>query len=709
MQTDNTGKMIESSNHKLSRAELYDMPDPGEPEQIRHSCAAKLRGIVVVAALELLFGSSATLAQRGSVDPPASAKREHSSTPWPEITQKPYEHLLPRDLGLKPLLVTSDGQPIRSEEAWEKERQLIRAVWLKQLGEPPAKPKSLSSRVESREIESDHIRELVSFASEDDDRIRAYLLVPKDLPAAAQRPAVVVFHPTTSDTFREPVGLGKRRDQAVALELVRRGYITLSPECFIMKASGPRSQAQALAQRKPRWTGLGKMTFDASRCVDYLETVPQVDRSRIACIGHSLGAKEVLYAMAFEPRYRLGVFNEGGIGLRMSNWTDPWYLTEAIKPHIPTMEHHQILALIAPRPFLVLGGDSADGDASWAFVKESRKVYALLGASDRIGLYNHKAGHAFPKQARQLAYQWIDDWLGFRHLTRPEIKKLGTLDLLMVETTPVVFGDRLYRFEYVRENYPVNKTGASYFRFIDVATGIATPAFAKGQHLGCAFVDGETMYAFGTDKWGGSNITVFQSNDLQNWHSQSALTIPGWELFNTSVCKADGRYVMAIEVGAPKEVVGVPFTIFFAESKDLLTWKLLPQECVYSKEKYTACPALRYLDGYFYMIYLEARPGPTYETYIVRSSDLKRWESSRLNPVLTSSEGDKRIANPKLTPEQRKAIAQAKDINNSDVDLCEFKGKTIIYYSWGNQQGTEFLAEAMYDGTLAEFLRGWFP
>ena len=130
---------------------------------------------------------------------------------------------------------------------------------------------------------------------------------------------------------------------------------------------------------------------------------------------------------------------------------------------------------------------------------------------------------------------------------------------------------------------------------------------------------------------------------------------------------------------------------------------------MYSKEKYTACPALRYLDGYFYMIYLEARPGPAYESHVVRSRDLKRWEPSRLNPVLAFSDEDKSIANPKLTAEQRKAIAEAKNINNSDMDLCEFKGKTIIYYSWGNQQGKEFLAEAVYEGTLASLLRSYFP
>ena len=64
---------------------------------------------------------------------------------------------------------------------------------------------------------------------------------------------------------------------------------------------------------------------------------------------------------------------------------------------------------------------------------------------------------------------------------KARIKRLGTIDCDMVETTPVVFKDRLYRFEYVRDNYHANKTGASYFRFIDVATGEATPSFAKGR------------------------------------------------------------------------------------------------------------------------------------------------------------------------------------------------------------------------------------
>jgi len=217
------------------------------------------------------------------------------------------------------------------------------------------------------------------------------------------------------------------------------------------------------------------------------------------------------------------------------------------------------------------------------------------------------------------------------------------------------------------------------------------------------------MWAFGVDHWDGTKVVAFRSNDLGRWEVHPALDLPGWGLFNTSVCKAGDRYVMAIEVGKPPEVVGVPFTARFAESRDLRRWALLPEDRVFTKERYSACPSIRFLDGRFYMTYLEARPGPSYETHLVRSRDLIRWESSPLNPVLAASDGDKAIANPALTDEQREKVAGAVDRNNSDVDFCEFRGRTVIAYGWGNQQGTEFLAEVVYDGTLESFLEGFFP
>lgn len=163
----------------------------------------------------------------------------------------------------------------------------------------------------------------------------------------------------------------------------------------------------------------------------------------------------------------------------------------------------------------------------------------------------------------------------------------------------MVFKRKLYRFEYVRIKYEANKTGDSFFHFIDHETGAATPAFAKGFHLGSAFVNNDSV-------------------------------------------------------------------------KDLVEWYVTPHECAYSRDRYSAPHALRYLDGYYYDFYLEAFNG--YETHVVRSRDLIHWESSPLNPVLCASEEDKKIANPELTAEQRRKITAATDINNSDIDFCEFNG-----------------------------------
>lgn len=339
---------------------------------------------------------------------------------WPAKVQEPFRSLPAVDLGLKPLLQTRDGKKITTKDEWETARTAIHAAWLERLGTAPEKPDDLDFKIEKTEEQDGYTRRLVTFGSEGGDRIRAWLLTPAALKAGEKRPAVVVFHSTNRERIDEPAGLGKTPERGYALHLVRRGYVTLSPECFILKdlEGWAAGQAKALAKRRPGWTGMGKMTFDASRCIDFLETRPEVDKQRIGCIGFSLGAKEVLYAMAFEPRYKVGVFNEGGIGLRTSNWTDAWYLTPEMKKHIPEFEHHQLLALIAPRAFLICGGDDGtpdracvDGEKSWHFIRAALPVYELYGTGDRIGLVCHKGRHSFPKEGRKVAYQWLDHWL----------------------------------------------------------------------------------------------------------------------------------------------------------------------------------------------------------------------------------------------------------------------------------------------------------
>lgn len=290
---------------------------------------------------------------------------------------------------------------------------------------------------------------------------------------------------------------------------------------------------------------------------------------------------------------------------------------------------------------------------------------------------------------------------------RPKIVKKGTIDVDLVETSPVVFNNKVYRYEYVREGYWNNDTGDSYFRFVDHDTGEATTSFAKGFHLGSAFVYKDTVYVTAVDIWDGERVFLFRSTDLENWDRRLAFRLPGYGIFNTSLDRAEDKFVLMFEIGKPEEEAGSRFTARFAVSDDLQQWEILSSDHNYAKDRYTAPHCLRYLDGYYYDFYLEAHEG--YETRVVRSKDLINWESSPLNPVLKASRADKKIVNEDLPEELKQKIEEAENINNSDIDFCEFDGRLIINYSWGNQRGQEFLAEAYYEGTLEQFLKGWFP
>jgi len=290
---------------------------------------------------------------------------------------------------------------------------------------------------------------------------------------------------------------------------------------------------------------------------------------------------------------------------------------------------------------------------------------------------------------------------------RPLIVKEGTIDCDLVETSPIVFNSKVYRYEYVRPRYYGNDTGDSYSRFIDHETGEASAPFAKGYHLGSAFVDNNTVYVTAVNIWDGEEIHIFSSNDMKNWDRKLAFQLPGYGLFNTSMTKAGDKYVLMFEIGKPESEAGARFTARFATSTDMVNWEVLPSKYNYAKDRYTAPHCLRYFDGWYYDFYLEVHEG--YENRVVRSKDLEHWEASPLNPVLKASEEDKQVVNNNLSDELKQRIKVAENRNNSDIDFCEYKGKLVINYSWGNQRGEEFLAEASYDGTLKQFLKGWFP
>jgi hypothetical protein len=173
-----------------------------------------------------------------------------------------------------------------------------------------------------------------------------------------------------------------------------------------------------MKERHPHWRGMTRMTWDGIRALDYLASLDAVDASRLGVIGHSLGAKEVLYVAAFDPRVKAAVFSEGGIGRSMSNWDAVWYLGE--KPDASPREHHELLALVAPRAFLLLAGAGKDGADNETSARYLDAVRPLFPAHDSLGWLLHGAGHAYPPEARRAAESFLVE-----NLQTPKLKGSG--------------------------------------------------------------------------------------------------------------------------------------------------------------------------------------------------------------------------------------------------------------------------------------------
>lgn len=314
---------------------------------------------------------------------------------------------------LAPLLVAPDGRAIATRAAWRRQARRLRESWLRRLGPFPRECRSLRPELLAREELPDHTRLLLRYEPEPGAPTEAYLLLPKGV--TGRRPGMVVFHQTAETHLRQPVGLDGRETMHLALHLVRRGFVCVAPSCYLYGYRGKtmRAAAEEVLARWPGWTGMGKMTWDGIRAMDLLVSRPEVDPRRVGSIGHSLGAKQVLYHAAFDERVRAAVSCEGGIGLTFSNWDAPWYLGPQIRQSDFDLEHHQLLALVAPRAFLLIGGESADGARSWPFIAANLPVWRLFGAEERLGLMRHAYGHDFPPPGpeREAVYRWLEHWL----------------------------------------------------------------------------------------------------------------------------------------------------------------------------------------------------------------------------------------------------------------------------------------------------------
>jgi hypothetical protein len=155
-------------------------------------------------------------------------------------------------------------------------------------------------------------------------------------------------------------------------------------------------------------------SWGISRLIDGLEQVKDqmgVDTSKIAVHGCSYAGKMALFAGALDERIALTVAQESGGGgipswrlsedfnqrtttdvekIDNTNWS--WFkdsmLNPPLDPHSLPHDHHELIAMIAPRPFVALGNPTQSwlsDESGYKSLIAASAVWQAMGASDRFG------------------------------------------------------------------------------------------------------------------------------------------------------------------------------------------------------------------------------------------------------------------------------------------------------------------------------------
>ena len=230
------------------------------------------------------------------------------------------------------------------------------------------------------------------------------LLVPKDLKPGERRPVVVAQHGLEGlpkDVIEEESS-GFRAYQAFAASLADRGFIVFAPHNPYRGKDLFR-----VLQFKANPLKLSLFSFivgQHQQIVNWLKTLPYVDRNRIAFYGLSYGGKTAMRVPAIVEDYCLSIcsgdFNEWIWKNATVDWRSSYMFTREYEmPEFRlgiTFNYAEMAYLIFPRPFMVERGHrDGVGLDEWVAHEYAkvRRVYDELGLGDKTEIEFFNGNH----------------------------------------------------------------------------------------------------------------------------------------------------------------------------------------------------------------------------------------------------------------------------------------------------------------------------
>jgi len=326
-----------------------------------------------------------------------------------------------------PLMIDEGSRdiPVRNAEQWEEKKE-----WMKEqlqhyiTGTFPPPPDNLEAEILSEKMDGEMklIRVELRFGPEQEARLNLELMIP---------PGTGPF----------PVFMTQWNHREWAQIAVRRGYIGC-----VYAGADSRDDTEDYGRiwaGEYDFTRLMRRAYGSFRAIDYLYTLPEVDRGKIAITGHSRNGKQSLMAAAFDERITAVVPSSGGTGAEVPwrycayqydvediallgpaqpSWLHPRLRFFAGREDKLPVDQNHFMALIAPRGLMLSTAIEEGASNPWGIEKaylSAQTVFDFHGKKENVALRFRRGRHSTDAEEIE-AYIDFFDYVFGRSSKKPE-------------------------------------------------------------------------------------------------------------------------------------------------------------------------------------------------------------------------------------------------------------------------------------------------
>ena len=312
---------------------------------------------------------------------------------------------------------------ILTPEQFEKRKAEVRHLLLTLMGGLPEKRADLKVQKMGTIGRGDYRIEKIIYQSLPNFYVTANLYVPQ----SGKPPYPAVLQPTGHSLAAK----ARASYQTLSLGLVKNGFVVLTydplgqGERRIYYDAGLGDSKVGGATMEHDMAGIQSllagesiaryMIWDGMRGIDVLQSLSYVDPKRVGISGCSGGGTLTAYLAALDDRLQVAAPS-----CYITDWEDQLWGAgpQDAEQQFPDqfksgLNHADLVEAFAPKPYLICSTseDFFPIAGSRKTFQESRRIYSLLGAEEKISTAYDSGPHGTTQRQREAIYAWMNRWL----------------------------------------------------------------------------------------------------------------------------------------------------------------------------------------------------------------------------------------------------------------------------------------------------------